>query len=98
MIDKVKPALRVSTDDPGILSEIEGLIAAARLDLIQAGVSPAKAEDDGDALIERAIVTYCKANFGYDNPEAVRFHDSYVMLKQHLCLYGDYKEVSTGEA
>ena len=47
---------------------------------------------DGDALIERAVITYCKAHFGYDNPEAERFEESYIKMKQHLMLYGDYHE------
>ena len=43
-----------------------------------------------DALIKRAIIFYCKANFGYDNPDAQRFYDSYRMLETHLALSGDY--------
>lgn len=92
MLEDIKPALRVSTDDPGITSEIQDLIDACRLDLIQSGVSTVKANDEDDALIKRAITVYCKANFGYDNPDADRFNDSYIMLKQHLSLAGDYRE------
>jgi len=54
------------------------------------GVTENKANDDTDPLIKRAITFYAKANFGIDNPNADRFHDSYVMLKQHLSLAGDY--------
>ena len=86
MLDKVKLSLRVSDDYPE--DEITGLIESAKLDLKAAGV---KAVVD-DALIERAIITYCKAHFGYDNPEADRFDDAYVKMKQHLQLYGDYRE------
>lgn len=91
LLDEVKTALRISSDNTGFDAEIQTLIDATRLDLIQAGVNPDKVNDDDDALIKRAIITYCKANFGYDNPEADRFNDAYVMLKQHLCLYGDYQ-------
>lgn len=90
IINDVKVALRITTSDPGITQEINDLIEAARLDLQQAGVSSEKAKDDTDPLIKRAITVYAKANFGYDNPEASRFQDSYVMLKQHLSLAGDY--------
>lgn len=59
IIDKVKTALRVSTtayDD-----ELTDLIAAAQLDLQIAGVVvPAQL----DAIVTRAIITYCKMNFG----------------------------------
>lgn len=86
MIEDVKKALRVSNmafDD-----EIQDLIDAAKMDLRLAGVF--FLNENADALIKRAIITYCKANFGYDNPEAERFQESYVMLKQHLSLAGDY--------
>ena len=88
MINLVKGALRVTTDAPGIINDIENLIEAAKLDLKIAGVK--YIEDD--PLIERAIIFYCKGHFGFDNPEADRFLRSYEMLKQHLSLSGDYRE------
>jgi len=56
---------------------------------------PADIEVQGtlDILIKRAIITYVKANFGWDNPDAERLQQSYVMLKQHLALSGDYNVV-----
>lgn len=93
MIDEVKAALRVTTDDPGIIGEIEELIESAKIDLIQSGVKKELVNaDEPDAIIRRAIKTYAKANFGYDNPEADRFDRAYVMLKQHLSLYGDFQD------
>lgn len=68
MLEKVKLALRVSTE--AFDDEITDLIAAAEADLETAGVSVVK---EDDPLIIRAVVTYCKANFG----EA----DSYDRLK-----------------
>ena len=88
MMDLVKGALRVTTDAPAIISEIENLINAAKLDLEIAGVK--YIEDD--PLIQRAVIFYCKGHFGFDNPEAERFLRSYEMLKQHLSLSGDYRE------
>lgn len=88
MMELVKGALRVTTDAPGIISEIENLINAAKLDLEIAGVK--YIEDD--PLIQRAVIFYCKGHFGFDNPEAERFLRSYEMLKQHLSLSGDYRE------
>lgn len=58
-LDKVKTALRVSTT--AYDEEITDLIAAAQIDLQIAGVIvPAQL----DAIVTRAIITYCKMSFG----------------------------------
>jgi len=87
LINDLKAALRTTTTDAGIVGEIQDLIDAAKADLALSGVL---AVDETDPLIKRAITTYCKANFGYDNPDADRFAKSYEMLKQHLSLATDY--------
>lgn len=92
LLDDVKKALRISStayDD-----EVKDLISAGKSDLRLTGIY-FKEETEGlplDTTIKRAVITYCKANFGYDNPDAERFEKSYVMLKQHLSLAGDYRE------
>jgi uncharacterized phage protein (predicted DNA packaging) len=88
MLNDVKLSLRITSTAFDV--EVQDLIEAARLDLIQSGISMLKASDDTDPLIRRAITLYCKAFFGYDNPDADRLRDSYVMLKQHLSLAADY--------
>lgn len=88
ILDDVKLALRII--NIAFDGEIMDLIAAARQDLILSGVTTLKANDDTDPLIKRAIITYCKANFGYDNPDADRLLKSYEMLKMHLTLAEDY--------
>jgi uncharacterized phage protein (predicted DNA packaging) len=90
MLNDVKLSLRITSTAFDI--EVQDLIKAARIDLIQSGVSSVKANDetDPDPLIKRAITLYCKAFFGYDNPDADRLRDSYVILKQHLSLAADY--------
>jgi len=89
LLDDVKLALRITSS--AFDSEIDDLIAAARADLRLSGVDPAKADaDDPDALIKRAVITYCKAHFGLDNPEAERLQHSYDMLKAHLTLSREY--------
>lgn len=88
MLESVKLALRVTVSD--FDEEIQDLIDAAKSDLSIAGVDII---NEDDPLIRRAIITYCKANFGYDNPEAERFQQSYDMLKQHLSLSYDYRVV-----
>lgn len=91
MLTSVIIALRISHSH--LDSEIEDLIAAARLDMIQSGISAVKAELDDDPLIKRAIITYCKAHFLADKDEAERFQTSYDLLKTHLSLADDYKEI-----
>lgn len=93
MLGDVKLSLRISTDD--FDTEIQDLIEAAKIDLNISGVNKIK---DSDFLIKRAIICYCKAHFGYDNPDAERFEESYIMLKQHLSLSSDYNEVIQDEA
>ena len=89
-IDDVKKHLRISTDLLDV--EVQDLIDAAKADLQLSGI-PEQNVDETDPLIKRAIVVYCKANFGYDNPDADRLHASYDMLKKHLTLAGDYNAV-----
>lgn len=92
LIDDVKLALRVTSVD--FDTEIQDLIDSAKVDLKLAGVvSP----DETDPLIKRAITVYCKAHFGYDNPEADRFQRSYDLLKMHLALSTDYTGGGTSE-
>lgn len=91
LIDDVKDALRVSGDD--LNTEVEGLIDGAKADLILSGVHKDKILDT-DPLIKRAVILYCKAQFGYDDPKiADRFQQSYTSLKQHLTLSAEYTEV-----
>ena len=89
ILNDVKVALRVAATTTAFDGEIQDLINAAIADLKLAGVLDTKAVDT-DPLIKRAIVTYCKSHFGYDNPDASRFWRSYESLKMHLTLSADY--------
>ena len=90
LLDDVKVALRVGHDATD--SEVDDLITSAIFDMANKGVSVSwlgtdpmattfSAFDiDEDALpvmAKRAVVTYVKANYGYDNDEAERFMKSY---------------------
>ena len=59
LLAKVKVALRIVTD--AFDDELTDLINAALLDMHVAGVTDAEMTD---ALIIRAVITYCKMNFG----------------------------------
>ena len=87
LLDDVKKALRIS--DAEYNTEVQDLIDSARLDLKITGILEEKILDT-DALIKRAITVYCKANFGYNNPDADKLTQSYLSLKSHLVLSGDY--------
>ncbi|MFA6336069.1 MAG: hypothetical protein WCX48_11080 [Bacteroidales bacterium] len=87
ILDDVKVALRIAAATTEYDGEINDLISAAEDDLELAGVVTA---DATDPLTKRAIVTYCKSNFGYDNPDADRLQQAYLMLKMHLVLAEDY--------
>lgn len=86
----VKSALRITTDDSGITSEIKELIASALMDLQLSGVKVDAITYPLDSLVVRAVVTYCKANFGFDNPESEKLMSSFRMLETHLALSSDY--------
>lgn len=87
LLDDVKTALRISAATTDFDSEVQDLIDAAKADL---GLSGVLLVDESYPLIKMAIVTYCKAHFGYDNPEADRLTDSYNMLKSSLSLADEY--------
>jgi uncharacterized phage protein (predicted DNA packaging) len=88
MLDDVKVALRIAHSATD--TEINDLIAAARQDLILAGVLASKANSNTDALVKRAISTYVKAHYGMDNPDHDKLVMAYEKLKTHLTLSGDY--------
>lgn len=111
LLEDVKVALRVGHDATD--SEVEDLIAAAIFDMVNKGVSATwigtdpmdpsftASEVDEAALpvmAKRAIVTYAKANYGYDNDEAERLMKSYDSI---VCSLGNsrfnsvYEEVAS---
>lgn len=59
VINSIKLALRITTD--AFNAELTDLMNAALLDLGIAGVTN---DDINDALILRAVITYCKLHFG----------------------------------
>ena len=85
MLEKVRLALRIKSIK--LDEEIEDLIEACKIDLSISGVR--KINED-DPLIQRAIIIYCKANFGMDNNDSEKYQKSYDLLKQSLSLCGDY--------
>ncbi len=86
MLEKVKTALRIKTN--AYDDELTDLIASAQLDLGVAGVI---VPDDVDALVIRAIITYCKMHFGLPE-DADRLKRSYDEQKAQLVTCTGYTE------
>ena len=87
---KAKGVLRITTNDTVINSEIETLIRACQRDLIRNGITPSLVYDLEDSLIEMAVLTYLKAEFGLDNKNRDKFRASYEQLRADLSLTDDY--------
>ena len=83
MLEKIRKDLRINNSEYD--DEIKDLISACKQDLKLSGVSSSRISDT-DPLIIQAVKTYCKANFGYDNPDSEKFKESYALLKQHLAI------------
>lgn len=79
LLDDVRLSLRVvseATDD-----EIQMWINAAIADMQRCGVKPELIdESDPSPLVKSAVTCFVKAQYGYDNSEAPRFMESYVMM------------------
>lgn len=91
MLEKVKIALRISTT--AFDSELTDLIAAALLDLGIAGVI---VPETIDALVTRAVITFCKMSFGL--PEDYdRLKASYDEQKAQLMTASGYTNFTPWE-
>lgn len=87
LFEKVKATLRLSTDDQGINEEVKALMAAAIADLKTTGIHL-----ESDPLFELAVMTYCKGNFGFDNPESPKFLETYESIKQKMMNTREYRD------
>lgn len=85
-LDDVKLALRLTTQ--AYDNELTDLINAALLDLGVAGVTE---DDQTNALIKRAIVTYCKVHFGSPT-DFDRLKAAYDEQKAQLGMATDYTD------
>lgn len=98
ILDDAKLALRISSAVYD--NEITDLIDACRADMALVGLDPLRVVET-DKLVKRAIVTFVKANFGLDNPDAERLQASYEQIKASLALAAAYTlftvTIQTGE-
>lgn len=90
MLDKVKVALRITTD--AYNEELNDLIDAAKQDLGIAGVTLPTALD---AICIRAIITFCKMSFGLpeDYDRLKRSYDEQKAQLSNATGYTDWGDV-----
>lgn len=91
MLEKVKLALRISTDKYD--SELNDLIESAKLDL---GVAGVVVPQTVDALVTKAIITYCKMSFGLpeDYDRLKRSYDEQKAQMSNATGYTDWEVTS----
>lgn len=93
LIDKVKVACRVTSN--AYDSELNDLINAALADI---GITDVKTSvlttsDTIDTLVLRAVITYCKMNFGFlATDQYNKFKASYDEQKAQLLMASKYTE------
>lgn len=88
IIDKVRTALRITTE--AYNDELADLIEASKIDLGIAGVIVPSSLDE---IVERAIVTYCKMNFGLiEATDYDRLKASYDEQKSQLATCSEYTD------
>lgn len=95
LLDKVKTACRVSS--AAYDEELTDLIGSALADL---GITDIKAallvDTDPEPLIRKAVITYCRMHFGYQDEDAYqRLKASYDEQKSQLLMSSDYTEWGT---
>lgn len=84
MLEEVKLALRISTS--AFDNELNLLIESAKQDIGLANVN----SDKTDSIIKRAIITYCKMNFG-EPSDYDRLKASYDEQKMQLGMSTSYR-------
>lgn len=89
MLERMKIALRISTDY--FDDEICGVITAARMELIRAGVKEEKAKQDDDELIVSAIRTYVLATYAADTKQAEGYEESFKYQLDNLRRSAGYR-------
>lgn len=92
LIDKVKAACRVTSD--AYNDELMDLIDSGLADLGLTDIMASVLESDTtDPLIRKAIITYCRMNFGYQDEAAYeRLKASYDEQKSQLLMSGSYTD------
>lgn len=86
MLEKVKRAIRITGSQ--FDGELSDLISAALCDL---GIIGVIVPEETDPLITRAVITYCRANFGQP-PNYEQLKKSYDEQKAQLSMADGYTD------
>lgn len=89
MFESVKRALRIS--HTALDDEIRENIAAAQAELIRAGCDPDLVSAGEDALVLRAVKTYCLEKFCDDLNKAEKYHASFELQMDGMRKSANYK-------
>ena len=89
ILQKCKNALRISLTTTMYDDEIQDLIDAAERDIAETGILLG---DASDSLVRRAVVTYVKAHFGWNNSDAEKLEESYQRILRKMASLTDYVE------
>lgn len=94
LLDKVKAACRVASN--AYDEELTDLIESGLADMGITDIKSAVLTDtDPDPLIRKAVITYCRMNFGYQDELAYeRLKASYDEQKSQLLMSGRYTDWS----
>jgi hypothetical protein len=85
ILEDAKLRLRLSNDI--FDDEVTDLISACKTDLLIAGIL---VTDEEDSLTKKAILTYVKAHFGYDNPDYEKLVSAYLTIKSQMASSNEY--------
>ena len=83
--------IRANTSLPRASTAAEGV-----KNLKLSGVIDAKADSCNDPLVVEAVLTYCKARFGLDNPDSEKYWASYLACERDMLNSQEYT-VEVGE-
>lgn len=97
--NQIRKDLRINNEEYD--DEIKSLIQTSIEDLKTSSIASSYFDEEEELrpMLETAIKTYCKANFGYDNPDAERLQNSYELQKQKLAIsHHDYRPLEERES
>ena len=90
LVDDVKVALRVCTNDAGITGQISDMIEEAKLDLCRTADISSASVNNPDALVKGAIKCYCGFVWTDDDLEKQRLKACYDDYKAKLAMSSEY--------
>lgn len=87
MLEKIKLSLRITNNL--FNDELLDLISTCKKDMKRVGINKDRIIDN-DPLIKRAIILFCKAEFGMDNKDYKIYKKAYEELRDSISLAEDY--------